>query len=1330
MENINGMRHIFISSTFRDMQAERDLVQEHILPELRIKSSRYGENVEFTDLRWGVDTTEISPEEGAKKVLRVCFDEIDKCDPYMLVFVGARYGWIPSEDTVKQALSQREGLFDNTDLQQSVTSLEIEYGTLASRRTNADKSVVCFRVDDVLSRIPDSHKAIYEEIGDLAKEKLAGLKEKLTNKYGDNIIFYSATWDGEAQKFKDFVTLEGKPLAEAITERFEKIFSPAWEEYAALCVEERELRRAKAIQDKYISSFVGQEEEVRALAARIEDSIGNCHAVLYKSPVKLDEEENDSENPYEKGNSLMEGFGISATMSVLSDVYRKKGYNSVVFYCGRTPETTGISDLLEDIYYYLIKVIGHKPEREKESFIFEKEYFEYLIKEATEKGKVFIFIDRLYDIAINSELKNLLFLPEATENFKLILTGDVWAEVDNLHRTNYAEVELFDISEDTVSKIVGSNYKAVQKAILEKKSAKLPLYLNLVNLRLKMLGFEELHDSVSEEEIIAEAVKAVSEMQDDPYAASYDLLMLATAKLDLNEKEIMTALEALAISECGLRLQDLAALLKKMDCSFNSLDFITLRKYMSEILTEDSDGFIKFDRVLVQDQIKKRFSGNYEAMKPYYDAYRDYMYELPETDLLFRKMGYLSAWYTADYELGVRVLSAAGKNDDKTIASVIRFWLLFEKAQFFNNLMKAMLAFGKYTADSYALDFLADFIASFNYSEIDEYLVGMFFERLSWVMKSYEWAYAVSKGESDYELYKNNGATQEKLDEILKGEEEMRQKLKNITLPENAREAYVRFYQNMAVRRKNQNRNEEAEDYANKANVTVFLEGKTDNSIKNKLDEVRSLYVHADSLRENGKNEEALRYCSLAGDIVSGIMQENSGDLTHEEVTRLNSLECNLFYERIRIYFEIKEYEAVFKCYEYFKKVWDTLEGIDAQRSIIRTVWADVNLYMYEALMAADRTDEALEYLNICIAEETVLFRYGTAVTGTGVNLAYAYTKAGDYYGLKGDNAKKAEYYDKAVKMYVPMYKDRNDKISLLDLLNSADKLAMTYVDLGDYDQAIVALYKATGYYVDYIYLLKEQAKGANEELPKSEINSAYQRAFMLLKLGGGICKQQEYYDKQIIYLDTLFSVSCDYMADTGDRSIVPLVDNYIVKITNVNVARRKYEDNIKYFKKLLEFRGKIYAETASEESLQNIAEAQNGLGNTYSQMGDKAMQVVSLAREHGIACDLCQKFGLNKYLNNVVAVIKDIGGITNALYDEVVAGKGNPVTLAQCLCLEIQVVNDTKKLSEISGLDGYLKNKIGLFKSLINSLKAAGYDNLQEEEAIVNSISERIGQT
>jgi hypothetical protein len=84
---------VFISSTFRDMQAERDELAKVIFPELkRFCREREVEFVEV-DLRLGV--TEEQSQRG--ETLRLCLEEINRCRPYFIGLLGERYGWIPGE---------------------------------------------------------------------------------------------------------------------------------------------------------------------------------------------------------------------------------------------------------------------------------------------------------------------------------------------------------------------------------------------------------------------------------------------------------------------------------------------------------------------------------------------------------------------------------------------------------------------------------------------------------------------------------------------------------------------------------------------------------------------------------------------------------------------------------------------------------------------------------------------------------------------------------------------------------------------------------------------------------------------------------------------------------------------------------------------------------------------------------------------------------------------------------------------------------------------------------------------------------------------------------
>ena len=101
------MRLVFISSTFKDMQSERDQLHNKVLPLIDEKLSEFGESLHFGDLRWGVNTSGYSEEESSKKVISLCLDRIDDCKPYMIVFIGERYGWIPEKTLVEEVCLQK-----------------------------------------------------------------------------------------------------------------------------------------------------------------------------------------------------------------------------------------------------------------------------------------------------------------------------------------------------------------------------------------------------------------------------------------------------------------------------------------------------------------------------------------------------------------------------------------------------------------------------------------------------------------------------------------------------------------------------------------------------------------------------------------------------------------------------------------------------------------------------------------------------------------------------------------------------------------------------------------------------------------------------------------------------------------------------------------------------------------------------------------------------------------------------------------------------------------------------------------------------------------------
>lgn len=120
---------VFISSTFQDLQEEREYLVKKVFPGLRQICRERG--VEFTeiDLRWGVTAEEA--EQG--KVLKVCLEEIDRCRPFFIGILGHRYGWIPTHEDVskdEELLQLYPWIMQAVDERHSLTDIEIMHGVL------------------------------------------------------------------------------------------------------------------------------------------------------------------------------------------------------------------------------------------------------------------------------------------------------------------------------------------------------------------------------------------------------------------------------------------------------------------------------------------------------------------------------------------------------------------------------------------------------------------------------------------------------------------------------------------------------------------------------------------------------------------------------------------------------------------------------------------------------------------------------------------------------------------------------------------------------------------------------------------------------------------------------------------------------------------------------------------------------------------------------------------------------------------------------------------------------------------------------------------------
>jgi WD40 repeat protein len=95
---------VFVSSTFNDLIAERNALQEHAFPRLRDYCQAKRARFQAIDLRWGI-SKEASLDQ---QTMEICLQELKRCQqvsprPNFIVLLGDRYGWRPVPTRIEAA---------------------------------------------------------------------------------------------------------------------------------------------------------------------------------------------------------------------------------------------------------------------------------------------------------------------------------------------------------------------------------------------------------------------------------------------------------------------------------------------------------------------------------------------------------------------------------------------------------------------------------------------------------------------------------------------------------------------------------------------------------------------------------------------------------------------------------------------------------------------------------------------------------------------------------------------------------------------------------------------------------------------------------------------------------------------------------------------------------------------------------------------------------------------------------------------------------------------------------------------------------------------------
>jgi tetratricopeptide (TPR) repeat protein len=162
----------FISSTFQDMQEEREELIKRVFPAIRKMCEQRGVTCHEVDLRWGI------PKEwwGQGEMLSICITEAEKCHPFFVGLLGERYGSIPDE-IPPELVQGRPWLAEHRG--RSVTELEILAGALQMPSTPRGTFFYFRNASCVSSPCPELHSEPGKEVDPEEGLRLADLKKRI-----------------------------------------------------------------------------------------------------------------------------------------------------------------------------------------------------------------------------------------------------------------------------------------------------------------------------------------------------------------------------------------------------------------------------------------------------------------------------------------------------------------------------------------------------------------------------------------------------------------------------------------------------------------------------------------------------------------------------------------------------------------------------------------------------------------------------------------------------------------------------------------------------------------------------------------------------------------------------------------------------------------------------------------------------------------------------------------------------------------------------------------------------------------------------------------------
>ena len=473
---------VFISSTFRDMHGERDLLTRFVFPELRARAHALHIQLYEVDLRWGVT----EEESRSHRALSICLNEISKCQ-YFVGLLGQRYGWIqdeyhcpdsPEYDWLKGYPSGR-----------SITEVEMYHAALCDPDKANGKAFFFFRNKSLLEEVPAEYREDFSSESPATAEKMERLKSEIRTSGLEVYDNYPAKWLGEA---------EGRAMVGGLEDFGLRVLHNLWNAIQKDFPEGEQgdaISQATAAHNSFLethsSSFVGRK-------------------ALLKSAMDLVQEESDGALVAASGKS---GSGKTAFMATLAqmcmDSTQTKFY-VLPHFVSAVPDSTDIVSVLTRFCHEMKRRFGvdlEVPEGYSDLAHTWVEFAEKSVANAGQNAKLVMVIDGIDLLEDKHNARAMEWLPEEIPKGVVIVLSAVEGGsclaalqrrkvppkvvvVGAMDISDKAEMVRHQLSKHRKT-LDESPFNNQMKVLLTKKDANNPLYLHLACEELRVFGMFE-----------------------------------------------------------------------------------------------------------------------------------------------------------------------------------------------------------------------------------------------------------------------------------------------------------------------------------------------------------------------------------------------------------------------------------------------------------------------------------------------------------------------------------------------------------------------------------------------------------------------------------------------------------------------------------------------------------------------------------------------------------------------------------------------------------------------------------------------------------------------